>query len=73
MTNGSKEVTQKFLARSKLDFVSPVLDVEGPRAWKPCRAAYEYVLCQLGLQAHEVSPREDAHLYLPSCVSKCMI
>ena len=57
MTNGSKEVTHKFLARSTVDFfVSLVLDVEGPRAWKPCRAAYEYVLHQLGLQDYEVSP-----------------
>lgn len=55
MTNGSREVTQKFLDRSKLDFVSPVLDVEGPRAWKPCRAAYQYVLDQLGLQREAVS------------------
>ena len=61
MTNGSKAVTQKFLARSKLDFLSPVLDVEGPRAWKPCRAAYEDVLRQLRLQAHEVSPCEDIY------------
>ena len=59
MTNGSKEVTQKFLARSKLNFVSPVLDVEGPRAWKPCKAAYEYISRQLGLQAHEVSTCRD--------------
>ena len=54
MTNGSKEVTQKFLFRSKLDFVSPVLDVEGPRAWKPCRAAYQYVVDQLGLPPEQV-------------------
>jgi len=54
MTNGSKGVTQKFLDRSKLDFVSPVLDVEGPRCWKPCRAAYQYVLTELGLQPEEV-------------------
>ena len=58
MTNGSKEVTQKFLDRSKLDFVSPVLDVAGPRAWKPCRAAYQYVQDQLGLQAEQVT---DCH------------
>ena len=58
MTNGSKENTQKFLERTKLDCVSPVLDVEGPRAWKPCRAAYQYVPDQLGLQAEQVT---DVH------------
>ncbi len=72
MTNGSKEVTQKFLDRSKLDFVSPVLDVEGPRAWKPCRAAYQYVLDQLGLPSEQVA--DSAHgLILPATNSchKC--
>ena len=56
-------MTQKFLDRSKLDFVSPVLDVEGPRVWKPCRAAYQYVVEQLGLQPDEVW-NPYAHAYL---------
>ncbi|CAL5228758.1 g11945 [Coccomyxa viridis] len=54
MTNGSKEVTRRFLNRSKLDFVSPVLDVEGSKAWKPCKAAYQYVLDQLGMSPEQV-------------------
>jgi FMN phosphatase YigB (HAD superfamily) len=55
MTNGDKKVTQRFLDRSGLDFVRPVLDVEGPRCWKPCRRAYEYVCSELGLQPAEVT------------------
>ena len=66
MTNGSKEVTQKFLARSKLDFVSPVLDVAGPKAWKPCRPAYLYVLEQLGLQPEQVTTHCASHCYTTS-------
>lgn len=61
MTNGSKAVTRKFLDRSNLDFVGPVLDVEGPQAWKPCRAAYQYVITQLGLQPQEVSQIYRSH------------
>lgn len=55
MTNGSKGVTQAFLDRSGLKFVSPVLDVEGPRCWKPCKRAYQYVCSELGLQPSEVA------------------
>ena len=68
MTNGSKEVTQKFLDRSKLDCVGPVLDVAGPRAWKPCRAAYQYVLEQLGLQPEQVSTPGASPCYIIACI-----
>ena len=69
MTNGSKEVTRRFLDRSKLDFVSPVLDVEGSKAWKPCKAAYQYVLDQLGMSPEQVLLCVDSslpgHMELP--------
>ena len=54
LTNGSKAVTQKFLDRSNLAFVGPVLDVEGPRAWKPSKDIYLYAVKELGLQPSEV-------------------
>lgn len=57
MTNGSAALNKAMLERAGLaELIRPVLDVEGPKAWKPAAAAYHYAVNQLGLQPHEVLP-----------------
>ena len=57
MTNGSKAVTKAFLERGNLQrLVSPTLDVEGPRCFKPGKGAYTYVAQQLGIEPSKVFP-----------------
>lgn len=54
MTNGSASMTRGLLDRAGLlDSFEMLLDVSGPRVWKPARAAYRYVLDQLGLEPEE--------------------
>ncbi|MDR7299871.1 haloacid dehalogenase type II [Haloactinomyces albus] len=54
MTNGSASMTRGLLSRAGLlDSFEALLDVSGPRVWKPAPAAYRYVLDQL-----EVAPSE---------------
>lgn len=57
MTNGSAALTRGLLGGSGLgDCFETLLDVTGPRCWKPARAAYLYAAEQLGID------REDAML-----------
>jgi 2-haloacid dehalogenase len=50
MTNGSAAMTAGILRREGLlDLVEATLDVSGPRAWKPARAAYEYAVGLAGV------------------------
>ncbi|GAA3673646.1 haloacid dehalogenase type II [Nonomuraea antimicrobica] len=50
MTNGAAAMTRGILDRAGLlDLVEATLDVSGPRAWKPARAAYEYAVGQAGV------------------------
>jgi 2-haloacid dehalogenase len=54
MTNGSASSTEGLLKRTGLlDCFEALLDVQGPRAWKPARAAYRYALDRLGVAAEE--------------------
>ncbi|MEV4577154.1 haloacid dehalogenase type II [Nonomuraea jabiensis] len=51
MTNGAAAMTEGILRREGLfDLVEATLDVSGPRAWKPARAAYEYAAGQAGVR-----------------------
>lgn len=51
LTNGSRATTERLLARAGvLPYVEELLDVTGPRAWKPARAAYHYAVETLGVQ-----------------------
>jgi 2-haloacid dehalogenase len=54
MTNGSKAVSEGLLGRAGLlEHFTALLDVSGPRAWKPAAAAYRYALDQLGARPEE--------------------
>ncbi|MEU9246994.1 haloacid dehalogenase type II [Streptomyces sp. NPDC048385] len=54
MTNGSATLTQQLLATAGLaDRFEAMLDVSGPRRWKPARAAYEYAVEQVGVRPEQ--------------------
>ncbi|MFE9651260.1 haloacid dehalogenase type II [Streptomyces sp. NPDC006365] len=54
MTNGSDTLTERLLAKAGLvDLFEELLDVRGPRCWKPARAAYRYAVDQV-----EVRPEQ---------------
>ncbi|MCK2213263.1 haloacid dehalogenase type II [Actinomadura sp. ATCC 31491] len=56
MTNGAAAMTEGILAREGLlDLVEARLDVSGPRAWKPARAAYEYAVARAGVRPDEAA------------------
>ncbi|MBG0851295.1 haloacid dehalogenase type II [Streptomyces spinoverrucosus] len=51
MTNGSAALTERLLSRAGLlDRFAAVLDVGGPRCWKPAPAAYRYAVDRAGVQ-----------------------
>ncbi|WP_433434742.1 haloacid dehalogenase type II [Nonomuraea sp. CA-141351] len=51
MTNGAAAMTEGILRREGLlDLVEATLDVSGPRAWKPARAAYDYAVGRAGVR-----------------------
>jgi 2-haloacid dehalogenase len=51
MTNGSAAHTRQLLARAGLvDYFETLLDVSGPRCWKPAPAAYLYAVEQTGVR-----------------------
>lgn len=50
MTNGSTSVTEALLDRAGLrDYFELLLDVTGPRRWKPAAAAYHYAVDRVGV------------------------
>lgn len=54
MTNGSAAVTEALLDRAGLrGHFEQLLDVTGPRRWKPAAAAYHYVLDRVGVPPGE--------------------
>jgi 2-haloacid dehalogenase len=54
LTNGSAGLTAQLLERAGVrDHFQALLDVSGPRAWKPAAAAYQYALAELGAQPDE--------------------
>lgn len=54
MTNGSSELTEQLLARTGLrDRFEALLDVRGPRRWKPSPAAYRYAVEQVQVRPQE--------------------
>lgn len=54
MTNGSVSVARGLLERAGvLDCFEDLLDVHGPRVWKPAAAAYRWPLDRLGLHPGE--------------------
>jgi len=49
MTNGSNTLTERLLAKAGLvNLFEELLDVRGPRCWKPARAAYRYAVERVG-------------------------
>ncbi len=54
MTNGSATLTQRLLAKAGLvDSFEALLDVSGPRCWKPAPAAYRYAAEQVGVRPEQ--------------------
>lgn len=54
MTNGSSALTERLLATAGLaDSFETMLDVAGPRCWKPAPAAYRYAIEQMGVRPNE--------------------
>jgi 2-haloacid dehalogenase len=54
MTNGTMATTEDLLARAGLrDCFEALLDVQGPRVWKPAPAAYRYAVDRLGVAPEE--------------------
>lgn len=54
MTNGTVDITRRFLERAGLDrFVEATYDVAMARQWKPASGAYRFVV-----DRHEVDPRD---------------
>lgn len=54
MTNGSTSLSRGLLERAGvLDCFEDLLDVHGPRAWKPAPAAYRWPLDRLGVRPGE--------------------
>lgn len=57
MTNGSVGIADALLEKAGVrSIMAAVLDVSGPRAWKPAPAAYRYAVDKLGLRPEEVRP-----------------
>lgn len=55
MTNGSTEITQKFLERSGLSqYVADAMEIAEVQLWKPRAEVYQYATNRLGLQPHQV-------------------
>ncbi len=62
MTNGSVEIANALLEKAGVrSIMAAVLDVPGPRAWKPAPAAYRYAIDKLGLRPEEVRPGVGRH------------
>ncbi|MTE17631.1 haloacid dehalogenase type II [Streptomyces sp. TRM43335] len=54
MTNGAASTTERLLGGAGLlEHFEALLDVRGPRAWKPAPAAYRYATDRLGVAADE--------------------
>ncbi|UQA91286.1 haloacid dehalogenase type II [Streptomyces halobius] len=54
MTNGRSALTERLLTRAGLlDCFEALLDVSGPRRWKPAHAAYRYAVDQMGVRADQ--------------------
>lgn len=54
LTNGTSSVVEDMLQRAGLlDCFEALLDVQGPRAWKPARVAYQYAADRLGIAPAE--------------------
>ena len=54
MTNGTAELTEGLLERARLrEHVELLLDVRGPRCWKPAPAAYRYAVDAAGVAPSE--------------------
>lgn len=54
MTNGSSTLTERLLAKAGLrDLFEELLDVRGPRCWKPARAAYRYAVERVGVRPEQ--------------------
>lgn len=71
MTNGSTEVTQKFLERSDLSqFVAECMEVAEVQLWKPRAEVYLHAAKRLGLQPDQViNPPSLEH----SCTKSIML
>ena len=55
MTNGSIAITEGLLDRARLkQYVTKVMDITQPQAWKPSPKAYNFAVKQLGLQSEQV-------------------
>ena len=65
MTNGSVEVTKKFLDRSGLsELVLDVMDIAEVQLWKPHAEVYLHAARKLGLQANEVTSSSTTTILL---------
>ncbi|WP_171110300.1 MULTISPECIES: haloacid dehalogenase type II [unclassified Streptomyces] len=54
MTNGSSALTERLLAEAGLlESFEALLDVRGPRCWKPAPAAYRYAVEHTGVQPYQ--------------------
>ncbi|MEU7084349.1 haloacid dehalogenase type II [Streptomyces achromogenes] len=54
MTNGNAALTRRLLDRAGLtDRFEALLDVSGPRCWKPAPAAYRYAVGHVGAEPEE--------------------
>ncbi|MBC9724184.1 haloacid dehalogenase type II [Streptomyces sp. TRM68367] len=54
MTNGSAALTERLLAKADLlDDFEALLDVTGPRCWKPASAAYRYAVKEVGVRPEQ--------------------
>ncbi|WP_327694178.1 haloacid dehalogenase type II [Streptomyces sp. NBC_00459] len=54
MTNGNAALTRRLLAGAGLDeYFEAMLDVSGPRCWKPAPAAYRYAVEQAGVRPEQ--------------------
>ena len=56
MTNGSIAITQGLLEKAKLElYVTKMMDITQPQAWKPSPKAYHFAVQQLQLQPEQVN------------------
>lgn len=54
MTNGSAALTERLLAQADLlDAFEALLDVTGPRRWKPAPTAYRYAVKEVGVRPEQ--------------------
>lgn len=54
MTNGNSALTERLLSRAGLlDCFEMLLDVRGPRLWKPAPGAYRYAVEQAGVRPEQ--------------------